>query len=104
MNYSYSRVEQETTIVWDEEDKLAVIYTASPITMTKLEKMCKACPETYKRTWIEQNDNGRITAAKYCIPSKYIRFGKPASEKKREACRRNSVLAQIRGKTKDSNF
>ena len=83
---NYSRAEQETSIVWDEEEKVAHIYTASPVTMRKLNKLCASYPDEYKCLWLEKAGE-RITAAKYTVPSKRIRFGKPASEAKREAAR-----------------
>lgn len=84
---NYSRAEQETSIVWDEEEKVAHIYTASPVTMRKLDKLCSAHPEEYKRVWVEQTGE-RITAAKYTAHSKLIRFRKPTSEAVREAARK----------------
>ena len=30
---AYTRMEQETSIVWDEDEKVARIYTASPVSM-----------------------------------------------------------------------
>ena len=44
----YSRYEQETSILWNEEDKTANVYTASPVTMRKLDKMCERFPDDYK--------------------------------------------------------
>ena len=83
---NYTRAEQETTIVWDEEEKVAHIYTASPITMRKLDKLCSEFPETYRRTWVEQ-EGARITAARYEVANKFVRFRKPPSEAKRSAAR-----------------
>ena len=85
---NYSRSEQETSIVWDEEGKVARIYTSSPVTMRKLDKLCAAHPGEYKRLW-EEKTGERITAAKYTVPSKRIRFGKPISEERREVARNN---------------
>ena len=84
---NYSKAEQETSVVWDEDEKVAHIYTASTVTMRKLDKLCTAHPSKYKRTWTEKVGE-RITAAKYTVPSKFIRFGNPASEAKREAARK----------------
>jgi hypothetical protein len=81
---NYSRAEQETSIVWDEEEKVAHIYTASPVTMRKLDKLCSAHPEEYKRVWVEKAGE-RVTAAKYTAPSKRIRYGKPASQARRDS-------------------
>lgn len=75
---AYSRAEQETSIVWDEEQKTARIYTASPVVMRKLDKLTTQFPDVYRRTWTE-NHGDSITAAKYEVDARYIRFGKPAS-------------------------
>lgn len=83
---NYSRAEQETSIVWDEEEKMAHIYTASPVVMRKLDKLAATTLE-YTRDWTEQSGE-RVTAAKYTVPARLIRFGKPASEAKREAARK----------------
>ena len=79
----YTRSEQETSIVWDEDQKKARVYTASPVTMRKLDKLTEQCPEAYRRTWVE----GPGTAARYEVDAKYIRFGKPASEARKAAGR-----------------
>ena len=83
---AYTRYEQETSIVWDEDEKIARIYTASTVTMRKLDKLAATCPETYRCVW-EQNDG---LAQKYEVDKRYIRFGKPASEARKEAARRNA--------------
>ena len=44
----YSRMEQETSIVWDEEEQIAHIYAASPVTMRKLDKLVAEFPDVYK--------------------------------------------------------
>lgn len=86
---NYSRAEMETSIVWDEEEKLAKIYTASPVMIRKLNKLCAECSAYYRRTWIEKDKDGRITAAKYETTCKLIRFGKPreVTEEQREIAR-----------------
>ena len=93
---TYSRAEQETSIVWDEEQKVARIYTASPATMRKLDKLCEACPDEYTRTWTETDKKDRVTAAKYEVAAKLVKFGKPASEARKEAGRR--AVAAMREK------
>lgn len=71
----YSRSEMETTIVWDDAEKVAHIYAASPISMRKLDKLCEQFPDCYKRIWVENGGS----AAKYEVPARFIKFGKPAS-------------------------
>ena len=93
---TYTRAEQETSIVWDEEMKAANIYTASPITLRKLDKLCKACPAEYRQVWTETDKSGKVTAAKYEVAAKFIKFAKPASEARKEAGRR--IAAAMREK------
>lgn len=85
---TYTRAEQETSIVWDEEMKVANIYTASPMSMRKLDKLCEACPDEYRQVWTETDKSGKVTAAKYEVAAKFIKFVKPASEARKEAGRR----------------
>ena len=87
--YHYSKAEQETTIVWDEEERIAKVYTASPVTMRKLDKLCAACPSEYRRTWVEQNGD-KVTAARYEVGNcKLVRFCKPVmlTEEQKDAAR-----------------
>lgn len=91
---AYSRGEQETSIVWDEEEKVARIYTASPVSMRKLDRLCEAYPAEYKRTWTETDDEGRVTAARYETGCKRVKFGKPASEARVEQGRRIAQMAK----------
>jgi len=77
---AYTRAEQETSIVWDEEEKVARIYTASPVSMRRLDRLCEEYPEEYRRIWEEKDKEGRVTAAKYQTGAKRVRFSKPASE------------------------
>ena len=93
---SYSRYEQETSIVWDEEEKIARIYTASPVTIRKLDKLCEGFSDTYKQVWAQ--DDG--LAKKYEVNKRYIRFGKPASEAMREHGRR--IAEKIHGSIKEA--
>lgn len=82
----YSRQEQETTIVWDEFEKIAHIYTASPVSMRKLDKLCAECPDEYARTWTETDGEGTISAARYMVRCKLVKFAKPRvmTEEQRE--------------------
>ncbi len=75
----YSRQEMETSVLWDDEQKTAKVYTASTITMRKLDKLAAQFPDVYRRTWMEET-GGKVTAAKYEVDARYVRFGKPASE------------------------
>ena len=87
---AYSRYEQETSIVWDEDDKIARIYTASPVSIRKLDKLCTEHPDAYQRVWEEFDENCNVTAAKYETKCKLIRFAKPASEARKATSRANA--------------
>lgn len=84
---NYTRAERETSIVYDEEERIARIYTASQISIRRLDKLCAEHPKVYRRTWTETEEDQKVTAARYEVPSKYIRFAKPVSESRREALR-----------------
>lgn len=90
---AYMRCEQETSIVWDEEEKVARIYTASPVSMRKLDKLCADYPAEYRKVWEEKDEGGRVTAARYQTGCKRVKFARPASEARREQGRRIAALA-----------
>ena len=86
------------TIIWDEEDKNARVYTASPVLRRKLDKLCEQFPDIYQRTW-EGMDDGRIVAARYTVYKGFVRFAKP--RKMSEAQRKVATerLSRMRSKT-----
>ena len=45
---SLSAFEREVTITYNDEDDYATIYSAHRPTQTKLDKLCKSNPESYK--------------------------------------------------------
>ena len=81
----WNRAEQETTIRWDEEDKTAHVYTASPVVLRKLNKLCDQFPDIYQRT-LEEFDGEKMVAARYTVYKGLVRFAKPRkmSEAQRE--------------------
>lgn len=95
---AYTRQEQETSIVWDDEGKVARIYAASPVTMRKLDKLCAEFPTEYRRVWTETDKHGNVTAARYETACKRIRFAKPASEAQKERGRAVAAILQERRK------
>jgi hypothetical protein len=93
---AYMRCEQETSIVWDEEEKVARIYTASPVSMRKLDKLCEDYPAEYRKVWEEKDVEGRVTAARYQTGCKRVKFARPASEARIEQGRRIAQMAAER--------
>jgi hypothetical protein len=94
-------MEQETSIVWDEEEKVARIYTASPVSTRKLDRLCAAYPREYQKVWEEKDADGRVTAARYQTGCKRVRFVKPASEARIEQGRRIAQMAAERRREKE---
>lgn len=85
--HQLSRLEQETTINWNAEEKLARIYTATPATIRKLDKLTAEFPEAYRCVW----QDTETLAKRYEVNAKYLRFAKPASEAQKEAGRRQAA-------------
>lgn len=91
MPYNLSRYEMETHITWNAEEKIASIWTCDPVSIRKLDKLVSQFPETYK--CVERGGD----FAKYQVAAKFVRFGKPVSEARREANMRNiEKIAQTR--------
>ena len=81
----HCKAEQETTIRWDAEERIAHIDTAYAPMIAKLDKLVEAHPDTYKCVFVDE----RYHAKKYRVPAAFIRFGKPASEAQKAAARLN---------------
>ena len=88
--YQLTKYEQETTIGWSADEKLASIDTANPAIIRKLDKLVSAYPDTYICTFTDSLYN----AKKYTVPVSFIRFGKPASEARRAASARSLLQAR----------
>ena len=86
MNYTRSRIERETVIRFDEFDRTAHIYTASPAVIRRLDRLAAALPTVYRCIWREDGD----TAARFVLSDcRLIRFGRPASDRQKAAARAN---------------
>ena len=94
LNYHLKFAEQETSVTFDREQKVAHIYTSDRTQFTKLDKLCKTNPDSYKCVWVDNQvmADGLPLGKKYETPAKLIRFGKPASAAKVEACRRTGKI------------
>lgn len=84
MANNYTRSERETTIIFNEEEKAAYVWTCSPVMMRKLDSRAQEFPESYQCVHVD--DDGY--AKRYKITKRLIRFGKPASEAQKERGRR----------------
>jgi len=87
--------EQEIGIAINAADSEAfVTITGYPMYLRKFEQLAAKYPEAYKLTGEEKDENGVVYCRKYLVQKRYIRFGKPASEAKRESGKRLAVNRQ----------
>ena len=69
-----TRIEQETIVNANAEEKMAEVYTADPVMIRKLDKMVEKYPDQYKV--IKEDDVSKT----YQFPKKLIRFGAPVTK------------------------
>lgn len=81
MTYRHSKAEQETSITWNAETRMANVWTVDPVVIRRLDKLVSAYPETYKLIRVDTLRDSK----KYEFPAQYIRFGKPQSEEQQKA-------------------
>ena len=79
--------ERETTIRWDDAEKVAHIWTCSPTSIRRFDKLVAEAPEIYK--CVKRKDD----SAWYEVDAKYISFRKPSThvytDEEREAARQH---------------
>lgn len=92
--------ERETMLLTNAATDRFEISTADPVYIRRLEKLADAFPDTYQR--------GKVTKwgeRSYTMPKRLLRFGRPASEARKEANRRNAErLARARPFAKHSDL
>ena len=89
--YKLTREEQETIINWCSADDTASIYSADPVVIRKLDKLSVAFPDVYKCTRVDPV----YKTKDYIVPARFIRFGKPASQAKIKAARKNGQASSF---------
>ena len=73
MAYTLSKYERETIISFNEEETDAVLYTASPIMMRKMDKLVKKSPELFKELpEHRQYLDGQLISTRYSFPKDLI--------------------------------
>lgn len=79
---SLSRLEQETIIVFNEQEQEAIIETFKSSLIKRLDKLCNEYPNKFQL--ISEDVEG---CKKYIIPKKYVRIGSPKNmtDEQREA-------------------
>jgi hypothetical protein len=63
-----TRLEQETIVNFNAAEDIASIYTADPVYMRKLDKLCEREPMSYKL--VKQDKDGKW----YEMPKRLVRF------------------------------
>lgn len=79
--YTLTRAERETVIVCDAESRTATIDSADPVTLRKLDALAAQHPDVYRLV----SEDELYGAKRYEVPSRFVRFGKPASDAQRKA-------------------
>lgn len=67
-----SRYEQEVVITLNAEENTAQIYTAYPVWIRKMDRLCRQYPEIYK-----QVDEVKGISKTYECPKKYVSVRRP---------------------------
>ena len=82
------RIEQETVINYNAEEKLVSVSTSDPTQIRRLDALVEKYPDIYKYVNSEYYKGEEITK-KYTFPKKYLSFRKPVimSEERREELR-----------------
>jgi hypothetical protein len=83
-----TNIERETIITFNAAEDTAEIYTADPVYIRKLDKLCEQFPDTYK--FMEELSAKRCKESKtYSMPKRLVKFRSPVtreiSEEQREA-------------------
>ena len=66
-----SRYEQEVVINLNADEDEATVYTANPVWIRKMDKLCKEFPEVIRlKSWTEVSKT-------YVLPKNLVRIGKP---------------------------
>lgn len=83
-----TNIERETIINFNAAEDTAEVYTADPVYIRKLDKLCEQFPDTYK--FMEEPSAKRCKESKtYSMPKRLVKFRSPItreiSEEQREA-------------------
>jgi len=71
-----TRYEQETVIGYNNEEKTATLYTADPVVIRRMDRLCEKRPEYY-RVIKEEMYKGELLSKTYEFPKKLIKFYVP---------------------------
>lgn len=90
-----TRIEQETIILFNEEEKLASVYTYNKGLQKKLSSFALDFPLDVKLT--KQDNTGAVT---YELPKNLVSIRRPVGEKIRQARREQALKSNLGKKDK----
>ena len=90
---SLSRIERETIILFNEEEKQASVYTYNGKLQRKLKELSGKYPKQIFQT--DMDGSGSVT---YSIPKNLISIRQPVSEEARENARKRMLQSNFRSK------
>lgn len=94
-----TRLEQETIVNFNAAEDTASVYTADPVYMRKLDKLCEQFPDTYK--FMEELSAKRCKESKtYSMPKRLVKFRPPITREISEEQR--AALAERLRKARES--
>ena len=82
----YTNIERETIVIFNESEKTAEIYSASPRIINQLLTLCEKFPDVYKVIRTVRDKDRKITGSYFSCPKGFIKFKRPRilSEKQKE--------------------
>jgi hypothetical protein len=91
-----TRIEQETIISYNQEEKTAEVYTYHPALVRKLDKACALFPDAFI---FEQEVSGART---YTVPKCYVSVRLPSIRTPEQIQRQVEHMTSMRSKAKNA--
>lgn len=91
-NYKLTKEEMETIILFDESSPSCEIYTCNKAWQTKLDKLCKSCPDRY---YLKCEDNPSKTYETTRSQITFKGYRKPMTEEQKKANRKRFEQVRI---------
>lgn len=97
-----TNIERETIITFNAAEDTAEVYTADPVYIRKLDKLCEQSPDTYK--FMEKLSAKRCKESKtYSMPKRLVKFRSPITREISEE-QRAALAERLRKARKSKNI
>ena len=97
-----TNIERETIIIFNAAEDIAEIYTADPVYIRKLDKLCEQFPDTYK--FMKELSVKRCKESKtYSMPKRLVKFRSPITREISEE-QRAALAERLRKVRKNKNI